>query len=434
MKNVFVVGLEPFNLALLHGLRDADRYRFHELLSYREAVRPRSGRIDLGALLARAEKRLAAFPGTVDAIIGYWDFPSTAIVPILRRRHGLPAPRLEVVAACEHKYWCRVEQRDAMPELTPRFRAVDPFADDPLSLIGLPFPFWIKPVKAHSSYLGFKIRDAADFQAHLPVIRANIGVFGVPFDAFLAMVDVPERIADVGGHHCIAEEIISAGHQCTLEGYAYEGDIVVYGVVDSLRSGKHRSCFARYQYPSRLPLQAQNRMIEAAAHFLRYIGYDGAPFNVEFYWNPQTDAIRMLEVNTRISKSHSPLFMMVDGEPHQKVAIDLALGRRPEFPRRRGKHRVAAKFMLRVFEDGIVERVPHSGDIERLRRRFPDALVRLMADEGARLAHLHYQDSYSFEIAEIFLGAGSQQELLAKYRAALETLPFRFAPAEPAAA
>lgn len=434
MKNIFVVGLEPFNLALLHGLPDAEQYSFNELLAYDEAVRSRTGHIDLGALLATAERRLSAFPGAIDAIIGYWDFPSSVIVPILRRRHGLPGPRLEAVAACEHKYWSRMEQALSIPDLVPGFRAVDPFADDPLSLIDLPFPFWIKPVKAHSSHLGFKIRSVAEFNACLPVIRANIGHFGEPFDAFLAMVDVPDSIASVGGNHCIAEEIISVGRQCTLEGYAYDGEIVIYGVVDSIRSGKHRSCFARYQYPSQLPRRVQDRMIEAARRFLTHVGYDGAPFNVEFYWNPHTDTIRILEINTRISKSHSPLFAMVDGASHQQVEIDLALGRRPDFPHRQGRHRVAAKFMLRIFEDGIVERVPHSEDISRFKQRFPDASVRLMAEEGTRLAHLPYQDSYSYEIAEIFLGADSQRELLEKYRASVELLPFELAPLEATAA
>jgi biotin carboxylase len=262
------------------------------------------------------------------------------------------------------------------------------------------------------------------------VIRENIGLIGAPFDAFLAMVERPDEIAGIGGYHCIAEEIISAGHQYTLEGYVHRGEVVVYGVVDSIRSGKHRSCFARYEYPSRLPGRVRERMIEATTRFLTRIGYDDAPFNAEFYWHPQTDSIRALEVNTRISKSHCPLFLMVDGATHQKVAVEVALGRRPDFPHREGRHRVAAKFMLRVFEDGIVERVPDPADIDRLRQRFPEALIRVLVKQGTRLAHMRYQDSYSFEIAEIFLGADSQHALLEKYRAALDMLPFRIAPEE----
>ena len=95
---------------------------------------------------------------------------------------------------------------------------------------------------------------------------------------------------------------------------------------------------------------------------------------------------------------------------------------------------MAAKFMLRVFEDGVLERVPHEADLRRFKQRFPDGLTRTLASEGMRLAHLAYQDSYSFEISEIFLGADSQSELLENYRTALELLPFRLTPDTPAAA
>ncbi len=434
MKNIFVAGLEPFNLALLHSLPNAGEYAFHKLLSHDEAVRPKNGLFNLDALLAFAEKRLIDFGGSVDAIIGYWDFPSSVIVPVLNHRHSLPGPRLEAVAAFEHKYWARLEQQKIIPEFVPRFCAVDPFAHDPYRTIDLPFPFWLKPIKAHSSYLGFRIHDRADFESCLPIIRKNIARFGDPFNAFLKMVDLPGDIAGIGGNHCIAEEIISGGEQCTLEGYVYQGDVVVYGVVDSVRTGRHQSCFSRYQYPSKLPEHVQGRMIDATRRLMNHIGYDGAPFNMEFYWDPATDQIRLLEVNTRISKSHSPIFKMVDGVTHHQVAVELALGRKPDFPHRQGKYAVAAKFMVRVFADGIVARVPRQADIERFHQTFPDGLFRPMVNEGDRLAHLLYQDSYSFEIAELFLGAGSETELLEKCDAALKLLPFEVKPLEPMAA
>jgi hypothetical protein len=125
--------------------------------------------------------------------------------------------------------------------------------------------------------------------------------------------------------------------------------------------------------------------------------------------------------------------MMVDGASHHKVAIELALGQRPDMPHRQGRYRVAAKFMLRVFEDGILDRVPRTEDIQRLKAHMPEAMVRIMAQEGMSLTHLPYQDSYSYEIAEIFLGADSRQELLAEYRKALTYLPFHISPNREAA-
>ena len=423
-KHIFVVGLEPFNLALLQGLPNAAQYEFHELLSYKEVVRPASASIDLPHLLATAEERLSEYDDCVDAIIGYWDFPTSVIVPVLKRQHGLPGPSLAAVAACEHKFWSRLAQEEVLPDLVPRFCAIDPFDTDPLGKVDIDFPFWLKPVKSHSSFLGFKINSADDFYAHLPEIRAGIGLFGEPFNVFLDMVRLPDAASGVDGYHCIIEEIISAGRQCTLEGYVFDGEAVVYGVIDSKRSGRHRSSFARYQYPSDIPARVQQRMIDATKKFLTHIQYDMAPFNIEFYWDPKSDKIRLLEVNTRISKSHCPLFEMVDGVSHQQVAIDLGLGHEPHFPHRQGEFRIAAKFMVRMFEDGIVCAVPETQEVDELKRRFPESRVRVLTQPGTRLAHLPYQDSYSFELAEIFLGADSQTELLQKYATALECLPF----------
>lgn len=93
-------------------------------------------------------------------------------------------------------------------------------------------------------------------------------------------------------------------------------------------------------------------MAEAAGEAMGRFGYDGAPFNMEFYWDPRTDENRLPEVNARIHP---------------------------------------------------------------------------LVEAGARLRHLHYQDSY-IELADIFLGADGQPELLEKYRRALELPPFELDP------
>jgi biotin carboxylase len=321
-----------------------------------------------------------------------------------------------------------MEQREVVPDLVPKFCAVDPFADDPCAYIDIDYPFWIKPVKAHSSRLGFKIRNAAELKAHLPEIREKIGFFGEPFGEYLRHVGVPESIRPITGYWCIAEELISFGRQCTLEGYIYDGEVVVYGIVDSLRSGKHRSCFSRYQYPSTLPKTIQERMIDATTCVLTRFSYDGGPFNIEFYWDRRTDSIRLLEVNARISKSHCPMFRLVDGASHQEVMVDLAMGERPRFPHRKGPFRMAAKFMHRVFADGIVDGMPTAREIEAVKKLYPEARIRLLAEVGERLKYSHHHDSYSYELADIFLGGNDQGELLRKFHQVLEMVTFNVAP------
>ena len=49
--------------------------------------------------------------------------------------------------------------------------------------------------------------------------------------------------------------------------------------------------------------------------------------------------------------------------------------------------------------------------------------VQLNVCEGMRLSDLNYQDSYSYEIASVFVGGDSEQELLQKYCDVQQALP-----------
>ena len=81
VENVFVVGLDDHNAGILHRLPDAGRYRFHPLLSVDELLYRDT--IPVPDLLEEAQRQLDSFDGRVDAIIGFWDFPVSTMVPTL---------------------------------------------------------------------------------------------------------------------------------------------------------------------------------------------------------------------------------------------------------------------------------------------------------------------------------------------------------------
>jgi hypothetical protein len=89
-KNIFVVGLEDFNLSQLRQLRRASDYCFHALASYEEIKRP--NHFPVHDVLQKAQQKLREFTGSVDAIVGYWDFPVSTMLPLLRQPWGLPGP------------------------------------------------------------------------------------------------------------------------------------------------------------------------------------------------------------------------------------------------------------------------------------------------------------------------------------------------------
>ncbi|GAB3213750.1 hypothetical protein GCM10027294_48070 [Marinactinospora endophytica] len=306
-ENIFVLGLDEHNRETLGSLPHLSRYRFHGLLTIEELQHED---IDVPALLERARAQLEAFDGTVDAIMGYWDFPVSSMVPILCEEYGLPSASLESVVKCEHKYWSRLEQREVIDEL-PGFAEVAQDATEPPA--GLSYPMWLKPVKSFSSELAFRVTDDEEFRSALAEINEGAGRIGEPFEYVLGRVNPPAAIAEAGGTACLAEEEVG-GRQVTVEGYVHEGEVVVYGVVDSLLYPDSPS-FLRYQYPSRLPGHVTERLTAVSRRVVERLGLDSVTFNIEFFWDPETDRIRLLEVNPRHSQSHAKLFEYVDGTP-----------------------------------------------------------------------------------------------------------------------
>lgn len=420
-KNIFVLGLDDAGRRQLAAIRGAETMSFRALADAREVVGV--GRYRVRELLTGALTELRRTAGRIDAVIGYHDFPVSTLLPILRRELGQPGPELEAVLRCEHKYWSRIVQGEVSPESTPRFAAFDPFDDAALLRVGLRYPFWIKPVKSFSSYLGFRVRSSQEFCAAIRGIRAGIGRFRDAFGRVLAEADLPPAIAAAGGGYCVAEESIDADHQATVEGYVHGDRVVCYGFVDSIRrSGE--SSFMAYEYPSSLPRGVKERMEAISERVMSHLGYREGPFNIEYFWDERSDRISLLEINPRISKSHAPLFELVEGAPHHEVAVDLALGRAPRFPPGGGRYRYAGKYFLRVYEDAVVRSGPTTDDLERFHGACPGAEVEIHARPGRPLSELSDQDSYSFVLGVAYIGADSLEDLRARYRLAEALLPF----------
>ncbi|MGH4007206.1 MAG: ATP-grasp domain-containing protein [Pseudonocardiaceae bacterium] len=416
--NVLVLGLDEHNEQVLRDLPDAQQYRFHPLLSIEEL---QGEELVLRDLLDKAVGQLDSFEGSADAIIGFWDFPVSSMVPILcQRLGGLCCASLEAVVKCEHKYWSRLEQQKVIKEY-PRFGLVDPERDT-APPEGMSYPMWVKPVKSASSELAFEVANQQEFQDALAEIREGIGRMGAPFESLLEYLELPPEIADVGGQVCLAEEAIS-GRQLTFEGYRYHGETHTLGVVESVRHEEAPS-FLRYQYPASIPDRIAERMADISDRIVAQVGLECATFNIEFFWDEKTDALSVLEVNPRHSQSHAELFAQVDGAPNHLAMLHLALGRDPELPRRQGAYRVAAKWFLRHWNDGVVRRHPTELEIERVQREIPGVTVDVTVHEGDRLSELIGQDSYSYTIAEIYVGAQDEAELTEKYQRCVRALPF----------
>lgn len=369
----------------------------------------------------------------VDGIVAFWDFPATCLAAYCSEKHGLPTPGLEAVIKCEHKHWSRILQKEVAPEVVPKFERVDPFDDEALSKLTLPYPFWLKPIKGVSSMLGFRIENKDDFERAITATREKIHILADSFAQALRHCQLPDQVRAWGAHYCLAEEIIG-GEQVTLEGFVVDGQVRFHGVVDSIRH-TNESTFSRYQYPSRLADEVVDRMKEASQRVLKHIGYDWATFNIEFFYDEEHDQIWLLEINSRISQSHAALFHLVDGAPNFSELVSCALGEQPS-PRKSGKYQMAAKLFYRSWlGDGIVTAVPSREEIRAIEESIVGVEIQVTVRRGQRLSEMPLQDrdSYTYELAQIHAGGDDEGEILRKYQECVDRMTFSFEQIEDAA-
>lgn len=424
-KQVFVVGLDEFNLEKLQRLPEASECDFHSAIDIQEMRGVE--KLDIKALIDKAFERIDRH-GSIDAIVSYYDFPGSTILPIIAEKYKIPAPSLESIMKCEHKYWSRLEQSKVIPRSIPVFKAFDPFEKKAYQRIELIPPFWIKPIKSYRSVLAYRINSEYQFDEIIKEVRKQVNYIAEPFNYLFQAYNLPHEFASME-ETMIAETPIT-GHQCTVEGYVHDGEVVIYGIVDSVTDGMHNS-FTRYEYPSSLPQEIQFRMADLARRVITQAGLNNSPFNIEFFYNSTVNHIFLLEINPRISQAHTDIFEKIHGISHHAIMLNLALGRRPKALEYKGDFRIAANFMLRTFEPGKVKNAPSQKEIDALKEKHPGTEIKIHVKAGMHLNELYGQDSYSFELANIYIGAQNQKVLIDRYHDCLENLTFDIVYDEP---
>lgn len=410
-KKIIVVGIDDFNRYELSQIKDYDRYEFLPLFHPKEIQNKED--IDVESIIMAINQIIHNQKKGIDGIITFFDFPFTLITFYIAGLHRLKGPTLLSGLKCEHKYWSRMEQSKVAPAHVPRFDEIDVFDGKTLDELNVELPFWLKPIKTHSSQLGFKIENNAAYEHAISKIRKDIHHFAKPFNYIFYKEKLPKEIQEIDGFHCLAEQLLE-GHQCTLSGYVYNNEVFTYGVVDSLYYDQAPS-FLCYLLPSRIPQSVQDRIQHIAEKVMKHINFNNSPFNIEFFYNEENDEIKILEINPRMSQSHGYLYSMVKGYSNHQVLVKLAIGENPNFVQSQGKYRFSAKFQYRIFHDGEVKKLPTKEKINALECEFPDSSIQINVQEGDVLSNLRINDAYSYCIGEILLAAQSKEELFTAY-------------------
>jgi hypothetical protein len=379
----------------------------------------------LDETLGEVQRRRREF----QAVVGIDDFPACMLAALVAGRLGFPAPTFESLFLCQHKYYSRLRQREAAPEAAPRFHVLSTWRDPAPADVPLPFPVFIKPVKSYLSILARRIDRFPDLARAVAEARVRLAPLAQMFDGLLGASPLDGDFREIPGSALLVEELLS-GHQVTLDGYAFQGQVVPLGIVDSIFFPGTLS-FQRFEYPSRLPPRVQERMARIAERCIRHLGLDGTFFDIEFFYREADDSIWIIEINGRMSSQFAPLYRMLDGIDLYAMQLDMALGRDPGgrevWDPGRDRSMVSASFVLRTFENGNVRRIPSEQDLQRLQDRFPEAFVEILVKEGERLSD-ELQDDESYRYCLVDLCAENRRDLLRRFDEAKGLLPFAFDP------
>lgn len=344
------------------------------------------------------------------------------IAATLAREFGLPGSDPAAIIRAQHKYYARQSLARALPDANPAF-ALMPYEfgrtavgdRDP----GLPFPFFVKPVKAAFSVLAARIDSPAALVRHLTfhpwethIIKRLVRPFGD------LMRDYGEFTVDPA--HMLGEGVLE-GTQINVDGWMDRGRIGFFGIVDAVMYPGTQA-FQRFEYPTRLPQDAQDGAFAVAERAMRAMGFDHGGFNVELFWQPATGRMTIIEINPRLAAQFGDLYEKVDGAHPYRVLTDLCVGRTPQWQRGRGRYGAAASFVFREF-DGAVKVAPSKAQIRWLGDRYPDAALQTFIKHGnSRWRETKWLGSYRYAIVN--LGGTSREDLERRYAEVCRNVSF----------
>ena len=322
---------------------------------------------------AAAQARRGRQRGWVGVVSQHEQFGALAAA-LVAESLGLPGTRPEAIIAAQHKLHARRVLERVAPEANLRVQPLPAAYGDDIP-DGLPLPAFVKPVKAAFSVLARAVRDRAELQAHTRFGWRELWVIRHLVEPFERVAR--ERLPEAGtAHAMMLEELLPPGlPQYNLDGWVFQGRAHALGVVDAIMYPGTQA-FMRWEHPSRAPAGVQARALDVAQRFLSAIGFTHGLFNMEFFHDPATDRLTVIEFNPRMASQFSDLYLRVHGVDPHAMALALATGQDPAaLPRAEPVGGAAASLVYRTFPGEPPPAMPTRGQLARLQRAFPDALV-----------------------------------------------------------
>ena len=331
---------------------------------------------------------------------------------LVAEKLGLPGATPESILAAQHKLHARRVLQQVLPQANLGFAPLEADYGDPAPE-GLSYPCFVKPVKAAFSVLARRVENRDELQAHTRFGRRELWVIRrlvEPFDRVCR-----ERLPQAGSAHrlMLEEPVPPDTPQYNLDGWVQDGQVHALGVVDAVMVPGTQA-FMRWEVPSRLPQAVQQQALQVAQRFLQAIGYRHGFFNLEFFHDPASGRLSVIECNPRLASQFGDLHQRVLGLDAHAMAVALACGEDPlAVPRAAPSAGAAASLVYRAMRPGAASPPPGAAARAAFGQRHPDGLLFCFPKHGHALERdFKWTGSHRYGITH--LGAPDSEQLRAK--------------------
>ena len=301
---------------------------------------------------------------------------------LVAEKLGLPGTPVKAVLACQHKLHARRVLQTVCPEASLGFADLDTAYGGAIP-DGVTYPAYVKPVKAAFSVLARRVGNATELHRHTRFGRRELWVIRRLVEPFERVCR--SRLPEAGtAHRMMLEEPLHAP-QYNLDGWVFNGQAFALGVVDAIMYPGTQA-FMRWEHPSRLVADVQAQALVVAERFLAAVGFTQGMFNMEFFHDPASGRLTVIEFNPRMASQFSDLYRRVHGVDPHAMSLALAQGHDPlELPRSEPAAGAAASLVYRAFSPGDAPAMPSASARAALAARHPDALLFMYPKSGHAL-------------------------------------------------
>lgn len=323
------------------------------------------------------------YAGKIDGVVSNNEQFGSLCAALLAEQLALPGLSTTCTLMCQHKYLARQHIAAALPEAVPKF-AIFPYTLRPTDPLPLPLPFFVKPVKATFSVLARAIDDRAALRQLLHFAPWETFLIKRLVRPFNQVMHHLRPDVEANAHHMIAESLLE-GVQLNVDGYVRDGQVTLLGIVDEIMyPGTH--AFLRFAYPSQWQSRLQDRVQTLTEKVLTQLSYQHGCFNLEFFYDPTHDTLKLIEVNPRMSTQTADFYRLVDGV--DAYAINFALATQQPLPtasQTPPKFGAAASFVFRKFDGTPCDRPLTAAQRAWLTQTYPDARLMWYGKSGRSL-------------------------------------------------